>query len=206
MPKLINSYHRTYKKKGVPRTPHPVLGLLTRRGVPRNIHQTPKVRNHWRDSTDYRKEYFRKNKGVCGLYFCSQCMRAMFRRNPRLEVDHIYPPSRMSRRNRRGTTNTSIMARGLNSTWNCVPICSDCNRAKSDKIGLVTVRGVAAKLISTSRQAAFWVVARLFGVVWNLTAVTALRWAGRMTSRLLGRQRRSVFRRKRFKGGRRFVR
>jgi len=203
MPKLINSNHRTYKRRGVPHTPRPVRGRSTGR---RNMHQTPKVRKHWRDSTDYRREYFQKNKGLCGLYFCSQCMRAMFRNDPRLEVDHIYPPSRMSKRNRRGTKNTSFLARGLNSTWNCVPICSDCNREKSDKIGLVTAKGIVAKLISTTRQTAFWLGARLFRGAWNLTAVMALRCAGRLTARLSGRQRRSVLRRNRFKGGRRFGR
>jgi len=112
----------------------------------------------------------------------------------------------MSKRNRSGTTNTSLLARGLNSTWNCVPICSDCNRNKSDKIGLVTVKGTVSKLVSTTRQGVFWLGTRLFKGAWNITAVLALKLAGRLTSRFLRGQLRSVLRRKRFRGGRRFGR
>ena len=200
MPKLINPHHRPYRTRSVSRTPRP------QQGVRHGRHQSSQVQKHWRDSYDYRREYFRKNKGLCGLYFCSQCMKAMFRNDPNLEVDHIYPPSRMSKINRQGTKNTSLLARGLNSTWNCVPICSDCNRNKSDKIGLVTAKGIVAKLISTTRQTIMWVGVRVLKVAWNLSAVMALKLFGKLTSRLSGGQRRSVLRRKKFRGGRRFGR
>jgi len=45
MPRLINSNHRTYKRRGVSHTPRPFQGS--------SRHQTPQVRKHWRDSTDY---------------------------------------------------------------------------------------------------------------------------------------------------------
>ena len=133
-------------------------------------------------------------------------MKAMFRTDPRLEVDHIFPPSRLSKMNRSGTKNSSLLARGLNSTWNCVPICSDCNRNKSDKVGLVTAKGVVTKLVSTCRQGLTWAGVRLFKGVWNLSTILVLKALGYLTARLVGGQRCSVLRRKRFRGGRRFGR
>ena len=203
MAKLINPNHRAYKKRSVPRTPQTPRGQQTSK---QKAHQPPKVQNHWRDSTDYRREYFRKNKGLCGLYFCSQCMRAMFRNDPNLEVDHIFPPSRMAKKNKAGTKNTSILSVNLNSTWNCVPICSDCNKKKSDKVGLVTVKGIAAKLITTTRLGLTGLGARLFRGVWNRSVVSVLRLCGRLGSHVCKGQHLSVVKRKRFRGGRRFGR
>jgi len=203
MLKLINANHRAYKRRGVPHTPRPIKGQQTSK---RKLHQIPNVRKHWRDSNDYRRDYFQKNIGLCGIYFCSQCMLAMFRNDPDLEIDHIYPFSRLSVKNKTGTKNTSLFASGLNSTWDCAPICTDCNRNKTDSIRLVTLKDVIAKFISVAKQGIAGLGIHIFRDVWNVSIVLLLKLLGILTSHISVGQRSLVLKRKRFRGGRRFGR
>lgn len=108
----------------------------------------PRVKS-WRDSANYRKEYFEKNKGLFGcIWFCSQCGKPLWGQNS-VQVDHIIPPSKLSKKKyKKGVLvkNTSILARAMNSEFNTVACCADCNRKKSDKMGLYTVKGFGAKI------------------------------------------------------------
>jgi len=145
----------------------------------RNVHNKTHRQNNrkrednWRDSNNYRRQYFDKNPGMLGiLYFCSQCTRPMTRNSKRLQVDHIVPPSRFAtrRETRTKVKNTSFMARQLNKVdWNLVSICDKCNRRKSDKMGLYTVKGVGAKTLEVAgRVAAVTTVAALGASVFLL--------------------------------------
>jgi len=104
---------------------------------------------NWRESYDYRAEYFKKNTGLLGyIWFCSQCAKPLWGKNS-VQVDHIVPPSAFSRkkRNRRGevVSNTSFLARALNSSFNTVAICPACNLKKSNKMGVYVAKGTVAK-------------------------------------------------------------
>jgi hypothetical protein len=67
----------------------------------------------------YREEYFKHNKGIFGVYFCSYCGRPMINKR-NMEVDHIIPKSK----------NKKL----LNAGWNTTISCKKCNRHKSDKV------------------------------------------------------------------------
>lgn len=66
-----------------------------------------------------------------------------------MQVDHIVPPSAFSKKrvNRKGQviSNTSYLARAMNSSFNTVAICPTCNLQKSDKMGVYTAKGAVAK-------------------------------------------------------------
>lgn len=116
-----------------------------------NRRASPNEQN-WRNSNDYRKEYFDKNRGIGGvLYICSQCFTPMLNRS-KIQADHIIPPSRFVNRveTRNGTKNTNMLSRMLNHSFNIVAICSKCNLKKSNKMGLVTLKGITAKLIEVT--------------------------------------------------------
>jgi hypothetical protein len=161
--------------------------------------------DHWRDSNDYRAQYFEKNRGLMGLlYICSQCGRPMSRNSKHLQVDHILAPSRFAKKR---TTffgkvkNTSMASRFLNSGFNCVAICRDCNQRKSNRMGLFVARGLAAKgLEVTARLAATAVVASvgiaLFTARFGLRTIGRLFGLGRGGRRM--RPHRMGFRRRRF--------
>lgn len=109
--------------------------------------------NYWRNSYNYREEYFKRNPGLFGfMWFCSQCGRPLFGKN-QVQVDHIIPPSKFARKryNRNGELikNTSFMAETMNNRFNLVATCAKCNRKKSDDIGLCTVKGGVAKVFET---------------------------------------------------------
>jgi 5-methylcytosine-specific restriction endonuclease McrA len=102
----------------------------------------------WRDSNDYRNEYFKKNPGLLGcIWFCSVCGKPLLGKD-KVQVDHIVPPSAFAHKKyKKGNlvSNTSFLSRAMNSSFNTVAACPTCNQRKSDKIGLVTARGVLAK-------------------------------------------------------------
>ena len=205
-PQSYNNYNSSYSYGDDPSSYRSYHSFQPRNMTSRSRHVAPRNVMHWRDSNDYRNEYFRKNKGVCGLYFCSLCFRAMTRNDHRLEVDHIYPPSRLSRRNSTGTRNTSFFARRFNSTWNCTTICRDCNRKKGNNVGFVTFRGVAFKVAGVARMGVGFVARHAFRGAWNFGLLGGLKSLGWVASKVTRRQRFSLFGRKRFRGGRSFGR
>lgn len=114
------------------------------------------VCDSWRDSNNYREEYFKRNRGFAGLlYFCSQCFKPMVNKQ-KIQVDHIVPPSRFSRRRqtRKGIKNTSFRSRMLNHSFNCAAICSKCNQRKSNKMGLWVLRGMLSKSVEVAANIA----------------------------------------------------
>jgi hypothetical protein len=110
----------------------------------------------WRDSYNYRAEYFKRNPGLMGcVYFCAYCFKPLFSRKE-VQIDHIYPPSRHVKDrdriyDRKGNliSNTSFLARTLNCSFNTVASCADCNKRKSDSVGLITVRGYVSKFFGS---------------------------------------------------------
>lgn len=118
----------------------------------------------WRDSNDYRKQYFEKNNGIAGkLFICSQCFKPMFDKSG-IQVDHILPPSRVVFGNGQGRINTSL-ARLLNNSFNCAAICPKCNRQKSNKLGFVVVRGYFMKSLEVSANIAAYAIVSPFVVL-----------------------------------------
>jgi hypothetical protein len=75
-------------------------------------------------------------------------------------------------------SNTSVLARALNSGFNTVAICPRCNVAKSDKTGVMTARGMAAKTAEVAAGTTQKAVGlALFGVgraVWGATRLLTL--------------------------------
>ena len=79
----------------------------------------------YRESYDYRREYFKKNPGLFGcIWFCSQCYKPLFGRS-NVYVDHIIP----------------LAQGGKNHVSNCTAICRSCNLKKSDKVDGRIVKG-----------------------------------------------------------------
>lgn len=85
-----------------------------------------------RESYDYRKNYIKHNSGILGsIYICSQCGKIMSRTT--MQVDHIFPISRWW---------------SINRVVNCVSICPECNKKKSDKITKsMTAKALIHKLL-----------------------------------------------------------
>ena len=120
------------------------------RGV-RKSNSSPSVKG-WRDSNDYRAQYFERNHGIGGYgYICSQCWKPMFKKE-NIQVDHIIPPSRFAvEKKKKGQwVKTSAMARFLNRSFNCAAICPDCNRKKSNKIDSKIIHGYAMKSVEVA--------------------------------------------------------
>ena len=87
----------------------------------------------YRQSYDYRREYFKRNPGLFGyIWFCSQCFRPLIGKK-NVVIDHIVPLSRG----------------GRNHVSNCTAICKKCNRDKSDKIDGRIVRGGIFKMFES---------------------------------------------------------
>lgn len=83
-----------------------------------------------REKFDYRKHYLEHNKGVFGgNYICSQCGRIISKEE--MQVDHIVPLKKWY---------------APNAVINCCAICPKCNKEKSDKVGLCTLKGIMAKV------------------------------------------------------------
>lgn len=115
----------------------------------------------WRDSNDYRADYFSRNHGIGGFaYICSQCFKPMYRKD-KIQVDHIIPPSRFAIKRRKNgqVASNSIVARFLNNSFNCAAICPDCNRRKSNKMDFRIAKGYTMKLIEIGFAVAQFAVA-----------------------------------------------
>jgi 5-methylcytosine-specific restriction endonuclease McrA len=113
---------------------------------------------HWRESANYRYDYFKQNPGLLGiLWWCSQCGMPLIGKSS-VQVDHIFPPSKVSnkkvkkdwRGNKTTVSNTSALARAMNTSKQCVAACAKCNLKKSNKVGGVTLKGVIAKIIEVA--------------------------------------------------------
>ncbi len=87
-----------------------------------------------RNSYPYRKEYFKRNKGLFGhIWFCSQCGKPLFGKS-NIVVDHIMP----------------LKHGGVNRTFNCVAICEKCNAKKGAKVDHRVLKGYIAKAFQSS--------------------------------------------------------
>jgi len=87
-----------------------------------------------RNSYPYRKEYFKKNKGLFGcVWFCSQCGKPLFGKS-NVVVDHIMP----------------LKHGGANRTFNCVAICEKCNLKKGGKVDHRVLKGYLSKAFQSS--------------------------------------------------------
>lgn len=143
-------------------------------------HDQDKVK-YWRDSNDYRSEYFKKNPGLFGcIWFCSQCGIPL-KGKDKVEVDHIIPPSMFARKKYKGTkliSNTSLLAVALNSSFNTVAICPSCNSKKSDKVGIYTIKGAASKGVEVTggllRRLASWLVYGGTYLIWSISKLFVL--------------------------------
>lgn len=119
-----------------------------------NPNQKLKEGEYWRNSYNYREEYFKKNPGLFGcIWFCAYCGRPLFGKG-QVQVDHVVPPSQFSKKkyDRHGNLikNTSVAAEALNHRFNLVSACAKCNRKKSDGMGLYVIRGGFAKILQTA--------------------------------------------------------
>lgn len=88
-----------------------------------------------RESYDYRANYLEHNPGYFkGLYICSQCGKILTKNT--MEVDHIFPVSKWWAPNR---------------VINCVAICSECNKRKSDKVTWkMSIKAILCKILEES--------------------------------------------------------
>lgn len=99
----------------------------------------PKVRSgerlrEYRQSYNYRSEYFKRNPGLFGcVWFCSQCFKPLIGKK-NVVIDHIIPLSKG----------------GRNHVSNCTAICQTCNRNKSDKVDGRIVRGGLFKMFEST--------------------------------------------------------
>jgi hypothetical protein len=114
----------------------------------------------WREAYDYRREYLKSNPGFLGrVHFCSSCLKPI-RSVKDLQVDHVVSPARfidlkslMDRNHKfKRTKKKSALSVALNRKYNLVSICPKCNLAKSDKLGIMTVQGMIAKVVETAMQ------------------------------------------------------
>lgn len=116
-------------------------------------------KSKWDRSSSYREDFLKTNKGLLGgwLYFCVYCGRPITRKT--MQVDHHiavnYVKTNPLLKLYFGIGNMfSNLAgwivhgsnwkknRGVNVSYNLVPACSNCNKAKSDKGGLWIIRGM----------------------------------------------------------------
>lgn len=148
---------------------------------------------NWRDSNDYRRDYFDQHNGICGyLYVCSQCFKPMFKKSS-MQVDHIVPPSRFAVSKIRGGQHvkTSMMARFLNHSFNCVAICPHCNQSKGNKMDYRVGMGFAMKAIELSHTAFQFILSIPFVAL--ATTMWIARGALTPVFRLLGNATKSTF-------------
>lgn len=122
----------------------------------------PKVRSgeqlkEYRQSYDYRREYFKRNPGIFGhIWFCSQCYKPLIGKK-NVYIDHIVPLSKG----------------GVNRVSNCTAICGKCNRAKSDKVDGRVVKGALFKLFESSMSRTSRGVGGVLGLSVGLSASAA---------------------------------
>ncbi len=122
-----------------------------------------KPKSKWERSDSYRSDFLKRNKGFFGcLYFCVYCGRPITRKN--MQVDHHIAINFVKQNPLLklyfGTANiiTNIFGsivygkdwkknKGVNVSYNLVPACEKCNKAKSDKGGTWIIRGLVGGTI-----------------------------------------------------------
>lgn len=88
----------------------------------------------YRESYNYRREYFKRNPGLFGcIWFCSQCYKPLFGKH-NVYIDHIVP----------------LAQGGINHVSNCTAICRTCNLKKSDKVDGRVLKGAIFKFIESN--------------------------------------------------------
>lgn len=110
--------------------------------------------NKYERSTDYRRQFFKNNKGIFGggNFFCSYCGKLITPQ--RMTVDHLIPVNKVKKK---GFARFMMKIRGINNINdlnNLIPSCSSCNSRKSDKMGLWIIRGDIGKHMW------FWIIKR----------------------------------------------
>lgn len=97
---------------------------------------------------DYRSAYFREYPGILGrIWICSQCAKPLWGKH-NVQVDHIVALSKAAKFGKlTKSDNPSVLAYAAHQNFNLGAICAKCNKKKSDKVGFVTVRGYAAKVV-----------------------------------------------------------
>lgn len=99
----------------------------------KNVRSGEKLKEY-RQSYNYRAEYFKRNPGLFGrVWFCSQCGKPLFGKK-NVYVDHIIP----------------LAKGGRNHVSNCTAICFKCNRDKSDKVDGRIARGYLFKFFESN--------------------------------------------------------
>lgn len=179
------------------------MGVYKTKGKPisssnRNPNRNMNKGDYWRNSYDYRGEYFKKNPGLFGcIWFCAYCGRPLFGRK-QVQVDHVVPPSKFAHKkyDRHGNLvkNTSVMAETFNNEFNLVSSCAKCNRKKSDGVGLYTARGGIAKVLQTAMFRAQDALVHTGKLGWRVSKGTA-RAGGKVAKKGM-----KTFRRRSFKG------
>ena len=96
--------------------------------------------NKYERDSGYRRRYFAKHKGVCGIYLCAYCGKPILRKN--VTVDHIIPVYKAKTSWIYRTFVVSQKETGINSLNNLVAACSRCNQKKGKKTGLWVLRGI----------------------------------------------------------------
>lgn len=104
-------------------------------------------------STDYRRKYLAKHRGMCGVYSCSYCGALVPKHL--MEVDHIFPVHK-AKETLSGKAFVLMSAslqnplhakEGVNGTWNTCCSCHKCNHTKSAKGGIWVIRGYVGRII-----------------------------------------------------------
>lgn len=147
------------------------------------VSRKPSEKN-WRDSNDYRADYFKRNKGIGGFgYICSQCWKPMFWKSA-THVDHIIPPSRFAKTKKVNgeVVKTSMSSRLLNNSFNCAAICRDCNSRKSNSMDLRILQGYTMKALELTYSVGQFllglpIMATAFGM-WGIRKIVVLSIGG----------------------------
>lgn len=94
-------------------------------------------------SSDYRKEFLNKNKGIKGYYFCAYCGAIM--NTKKLTVDHIFPVDRTAKSKFLKKILSIMKINNINDIRNLTPCCKSCNSRKGSKTGLWIIRGLIGR-------------------------------------------------------------
>lgn len=103
-----------------------------------------KSNSKYERGTDYRKTFFSKSRPfIGGLYFCIYCGKLISKK--RVEVDHIIPVHKAQEKRLFQKIIDMKKWSDINDCRNLGASCRRCNRKKSDKTGLWTIRGFIGK-------------------------------------------------------------
>ncbi len=129
----------------------------------RNGFVVSKIDEDSRRSTDYRKQFFLTHEPNFGKYYlCADRGRPLNCTN--IEVDHCIPIDKVQKKRFYVWLIKKLGFNSINDPRNLVASCHRCNRAKGNKSGLWTIRGLLGK------YRAFWfilwsTIILLFGIL-----------------------------------------